>query len=250
MLPAARVHDGLAAPDAGGAVEVEEMPRTVAAAVLEDEVRIQQDRLHLGEKRIVLIDVSPARLHHRDLRIGKEWNGPLQEIRRRDEVGVEDRDELAFRDRHPRFERASLVAGTVGAVQVGDVDPLRGIATHRAFGDLAGFVRRIVQDLNLEQLARVIDLTHGVDQTIGDVHLVVDRKLDGDRRQGRQRPVRHGTAILVLHVQVDQVVPVPPVDRKNDKNEEVRGEYDCFGGSHTMCGPAINTSSDYIVRTS
>ena len=42
VLPAAGVDDGASAPDAGRAVEVEEQPGAVAAAVLEDEVRVEQ----------------------------------------------------------------------------------------------------------------------------------------------------------------------------------------------------------------
>ena len=42
---------------------------------------------------------------------------------------------------------------------------------------------------------------------------------------------------------------MPSVDRENDKNEEVRREYDSFGGGHTMWEPAINTITNYIVAT-
>ena len=65
VLPAARIGNRVATPDAGRAVEVEEEPGAVAAAVLEHEVTVEQDRLDLGEQRVVLIDVAPARLHHR-----------------------------------------------------------------------------------------------------------------------------------------------------------------------------------------
>jgi hypothetical protein len=58
---------GLAAPDAGGAVEVEEAAAAVAAAVLEHEVRVEQDGLNLRQQRVVLVDVPPPRLHHADL---------------------------------------------------------------------------------------------------------------------------------------------------------------------------------------
>src|SRR6476661_2746181 len=44
VLPAAGVADGLAAPDARRAVEIEEATGAIAAAVLEDEVRVEQDR--------------------------------------------------------------------------------------------------------------------------------------------------------------------------------------------------------------
>ena len=49
MLPAAGVGDGLAAPHAGGAVEVEELAGAGAGTMLEDEVAIEEDGLDLGE---------------------------------------------------------------------------------------------------------------------------------------------------------------------------------------------------------
>ena len=69
VLPSAGVGDRFTAPDARGAVEIEETAGAVAPAVLEHEVRVQQDRLDLREQRIVLVDVPPARLDHPDLRI-------------------------------------------------------------------------------------------------------------------------------------------------------------------------------------
>ena len=71
VLPAAGVGDGRAAPDAGGAVEVEEPPGAVAAAVLEHEVTVEQNRLDLRQQRVVVVDVAPARLHHADSGIAK-----------------------------------------------------------------------------------------------------------------------------------------------------------------------------------
>ena len=52
--------------------------------------------------------------------------------------------------------------------------------------------------------------------------------------------------VLVLHVQVDQVVPVPPVHRQNDQDEEIRREDERFRRRHATA--ARETSrSDYIV---
>ena len=48
---------------------------------------------------------------------------------------------------------------------------------------LARLVGRVVEHLDLEQLARVVDAADRVDQPIGDVHLVVERQLDRDDRQ-------------------------------------------------------------------
>src|SRR6185436_19747886 len=67
VLPAARVIDRLAPPHAGGAVEIEEAAGAIAAAMLQDEVGVQQNRLNLGQQRVVAIEVTPARLHHPDL---------------------------------------------------------------------------------------------------------------------------------------------------------------------------------------
>src|SRR5262245_45428840 len=64
MLPPARFVYGGASPDPGRAVEVEEPARTIAAAVLEHEMPVEQDRLDLGEERVVLVDVPPPGLHH------------------------------------------------------------------------------------------------------------------------------------------------------------------------------------------
>ena len=48
VLPAAGVVDRRAPPDAGRAVEIEEAPAAVAAAVLEHEMAVEQDRLDLA----------------------------------------------------------------------------------------------------------------------------------------------------------------------------------------------------------
>ncbi len=245
VLPAARIGDRLAPPDARRAVEVEEESRAVPAAVLEHEVRVEQDRLHLRQQRVVLVDVPPARLHHGDLRIAEEIDRALQEVGGRHEVGVEDGDEPSLRHPEPRVERARLVAGAIGAMHVRDVDPLRRVAAHRALRDARRLVGGVVQHLDLEQLARIIDLADRVDQPVRDVHLVVDRQLDGDRRQLRERRARHRHLVLVLHVQIDQVVPVPPVHGENDENEEICAQDQGFAGGHRAGADAIRTISNY-----
>jgi hypothetical protein len=200
VLPPAAVADRLAAPDAGGAVEVEEAAAAVAAPVLEDEVRVEQDRLDLGEERVVLVDVAPAGLHQRHLGVGEIVDRALQEVGLRDEVGVEDRDELPAGDLHGLVERPGLVAGAVGAVDVLDVQALRGVAAHGELGDLPGFVGGVVEHLDLQELPRVVDPADGVDETIDDVHLVEERQLDGHHRQGVELRPGGGHVVLVLHV--------------------------------------------------
>ena len=152
----------------------------------------------------------------------------------RDEVGVEDADELAARDLEPRFERAGLVAGAIRAVDVLDVDALRGVAAHRQVGDAARFVGRVVQHLDLEQLARVVDRADRVDQTLGDVHLVVERELDGDDRQRIERRTEARLFVPVAHVEVHEVIPVPSVDGEHDHDEEICGEREGFSWRHGL----------------
>ena len=232
MLPAAAVVDRLAPPDAGGAVEVEEAAAAIAAAVLEHEVRVEQHRLDLGEQRIVFVDVPPARLHERDLGIGEVMNGAGQEVGLRNEVGIEDRDVGAARDLQSLVQRAGLEAGAILAMDVLDVDALQRMPPHGELGDLPGLVGRVVQHLDLEPLARVLDLTDRVDQPIDHVHFVVERQLDGDHGQLVERGLRLRLLVFVFHVDVHQVVPVPSVNGEDEEDEEVRGEDQCFDGSH------------------
>ena len=112
----------------------------------------------------------------------------------------------------PASRAPALNPRPVGAVEVLDVEPLRHEAVHRRRATSVGLVRRVVEHLDFEEILRVVDARRRLEQPVDDVHLVVERQLDGDRRQravpGRRRP-RH--PVLVLHVGVDQVVPVPPV---------------------------------------
>ena len=237
VLPAAAVNDRGAAPDARGAVEVEEVARAVAAAVLEDEVRVEQHRLDARQQRVVLVDVAPARLHDRDLRVGEVVHGAQQEIGLRQEVGVEDRDELALGDVHARLERAGLVARAIAAVQIGDVDPVRRGATNCQLSDGPRLVGRVVQHLDFELVPRVVHLADRLDQPVHDVHLVVDGQLNGDGRQLVELAQRNRHLVPVLHVGVHQVVAVPPIASQNDQDEEVGGERQRFERSHLRAGP-------------
>ena len=42
----------------------------------------------------------------------------------------------------------------------------------------------------------------------------------------------HRLLVLVLHVDVHQVVPVPPIHSEDEENEEVRGEDERFDCGH------------------
>ena len=80
VLPAAGVVDGGAAPDAGGAVEIEENAAAGARAVLDDEMAVEQDAFDFGERGVIAIEVGPARLHHGDLGVVEVGHRAAQEI--------------------------------------------------------------------------------------------------------------------------------------------------------------------------
>ena len=91
------------------------------------------------------------------------------------------------------FERAGFVAFAIGAMDVGDGHALRGEALHAVAGDFLRLVGGVVEHLNVEQLARIIETGDGFDQALDDVALVVNGKLNGDarplgdrRRRGRE----------------------------------------------------------------
>ena len=120
VLPAAGGGDGLAAPHAGGAVEVEEDAGAAAAAVLEDEMAVEEDGFDLGEEAVVAVEVGPAGLDHADFGLGEVVDDLHDPLAGRDEVGVEDGDELAFGDFEAFVEGSGFVAVAVGAVEVND----------------------------------------------------------------------------------------------------------------------------------
>ena len=54
--------------------------------MLDDEMAVEQNGFHLGEQRIIAVQIRPARLHHADLRLRflKIRNGAAQKIRLRE----------------------------------------------------------------------------------------------------------------------------------------------------------------------
>ena len=92
VLPAAGIVDGGPTPDAGRAVEVHESAAAVAGGVLDHEVAVEEDRLALGQQAGVAVEVVPADLDHADLVVGEVVDHVVEQVGRRDEVGVEDGD--------------------------------------------------------------------------------------------------------------------------------------------------------------
>ena len=157
VLPAARVFDGGATPDAGGAVEVEKRAAAGARAMLDDEMAVEQDRLDLGQQGVVAVQIRPARLRHGYAGIMEIGNGAAKEIGAGDEIGVEDGDELAGSGFQAFGQRAGLEACAVGAVEVADGQPERLVALDTGARNLARLVGGIVEHLDIQELARIVE---------------------------------------------------------------------------------------------
>ena len=235
MLPAPRVLDGGAAPDAGSPIEIEEASAAVAGGVLDDEVAVEEDGLRLREVRVLAVQVLPADLHHPHPLVGEELHGAQEEIGAGDEVRIEHRDQLAARDLQPFLQGAGLVAAAVVAVDVGDVQALLAQPRDPRAGDALRLVRRIVEHLDFQPVSRILDPRHRLDQTLDDIHFIVQGELDGDAGEDLELPLRRRQVPLVLVEQVRHHVPVRPVDREDEQDQEIRCEKQRLHPGHRHC---------------
>ena len=203
--------------------------------MLQHEMPVQQDRLYLGHEAVVAIQVGPARLHHADRGIGKVVDDLHQPVRGRHKVGIEDRDQLAARRAQPLIQRARLVSMAIGAMQMHNRlrrQPGKAprIAIHNLLRYADRLVGRVVQHLDLEAVARILDPAHRVDQPVDHELFIEDRQLNGNERQpalgvsgSRLVPLRR--LLLVVVVQPHQLVAMDSIERQNHHHHEVRDQH-------------------------
>jgi len=202
VLPAAAGFDGGPAPDAGGAVEVQEFAVAAAGRLLQHEVAVQKQGLQLGEEGEILVQVPPARLHHADFLVGEVVDHLLEVVRCRLEVGVENADVLALGGGHAFVQSAGLEAVAVRAVAVVDVVALGLQIGGKLLGVRGGFVRGIVQHLDLQAVARVVQGADGAQQVFHHVELVENGELHGDDGQFGELMGRHRHVHAVFPIMV------------------------------------------------
>ena len=92
---------------------------------------------------------------------------------------------------------------------------------HGLAGDLDRLVGAVVQHLDLELVARVVDPAGLLDDPPGDTLLVVHRQLHRHRRQVREAPLGLGLLLVVTVVQEHQQVTVQAVDRHHQHGDGV-----------------------------
>src|SRR5215472_5151624 len=138
---------------------------------------VEENGFRFGQRGIIAIDVTPARLRHGQFRISKVRNGAVKEIRRRKKIGVENGDELAGRSFQALLQRAGLEAFTIVAMDVENWHAQSLLAFNASSRDDLRFVGGIVQQLNFKFFARIIELRDGFDEALDHVAFVEDGKL-------------------------------------------------------------------------
>src|SRR6266446_7844940 len=124
--------------------------------------------------------MAPTSLRKAHTCVLEHGHGAAQEVARRYEVGVEDRDERRAGEVQPMGERAGFETITCTAPDLDDVDPSCSPVRRAPAYDRRRLVVRIVEDLHLDAVARPFHLADGVDHALGYVALVVDRHLHAD----------------------------------------------------------------------
>src|ERR1700722_13868068 len=228
MLPAAGIVDGAAAPHTCSSVEVEKDTAASPAGMLEHEMPIQQDGFNLSEKRVVAVDVRPASLHHADIGIGEVVNDAQYKIFRGNEIRVKNGDELALSRLKTFRQRACLESLAVGTMMVGDRESPGGIMIDQPACHRNGFIRRVVEHLNVKLFQGIAQAANGVQQPLGHELLIEDGKLDRDSRELREKSAGLGGALLlVLVIEINQDVAMGAIGCQQDQHDEIGNEQGC-----------------------
>src|SRR2546425_360708 len=90
--------------------------------------------------------------------------------------------------------------------------------------NLRSSISRIIQDLNLQEIARISNVACRFDEPLHHVELVVNRKLNGDSRLHIENALRFRDLVLVLQVQVDQMVAMNAVSSQYYQDRQIRNE--------------------------
>src|SRR5690606_17185062 len=131
------------------------------------------------------VEVPPAGRDEAEPGIGiEDGDGAAEEVWLRHEVGVENRDIVAAGHLQAVMQCPGLESTAFAPAHVDDVDALPLPVRDPARGKSGRFVRRIVEDLDLELSGRIIEPGTRVDDPLDHKRLIVDRQLDGDLGPG------------------------------------------------------------------
>src|SRR5713226_4904354 len=227
VLPAAAHLNRFAPPDSRGAVEIKKVAAPVARRLFDHKMTVEHDRLQPSQKVVRTVDVRPAHLRAADNRVGEVMDQLAQEIRLGHKVGIEDRNQIAFRRLHAMLQRARFESRAIVAMKVMNIETGPRVSIDRRARDVDCLVGGIVQHLNLQTVARVIDLNHRLHQTLDDIHLVKERKLHGDARQFcfRELAFRLWRKLRVPPELDDLLNAIRAIDREDGQDAEINNQH-------------------------
>jgi hypothetical protein len=188
---------------------------------------IEEHGLDAGEDGVGAIEVTPSGLDHADGRVGEEVDGLAEHVRRGDEIGIEDEDEIAFAALHSGFEGAGFETGTVGAMDELDIEAGGAQFGDLFGGDFSGFVGGIVEDLDLEEVTRVIEGGDGSEEALDDVQFVENRQLDRDSWQVVESRARLRRFMPIFQEKIDDNVAMQAVESQAEKDCEIANCPNC-----------------------
>lgn len=148
-----------------------------------------------------------------------------QEISRRNEIRVEDGDEFPLGGFHAFGQGTGLKPFPIGPMKIRNRITLRGIVRYQSTRNRDRLIRRIVEDLNVEFVQRIVKLANGFQQSFDDELLVKDRELDGYPRQFSEPIRRFGSAVfLVLIIKIDQQITMSAIRSQQNQDYEIRNQ--------------------------
>jgi hypothetical protein len=225
-LPIARVDDGGLSPDTPRSVEIDEIACLVPYRLFHHKMTVQRHRLCPCEQGVVAVQVLPPRLDDGDafvlIEIGERLS---QKAAVGNEIGVEDRNELAGRRFQTMLQRTRFESRAVGAMDVLDVVPELPIVTDGLRDELVGLVRRVVKDLDLQLVFRVVQTADRCDDPLNDIVFIVNGELHcHERLPVQERQLCFFAAIL--QVMVNHHESVRPEGEKYEERKEVEIEHE------------------------
>ena len=149
---------------------------------------------------------------------------PMQEVGQRPEVRVKNRDQLTSCRIKSGLQGAGFETLAMTPVTIFHrISPSRP-AFDRGAGHAAGFVGRVVENLNLKPIPRVVQTARGVQQFLHDELFVVERELHRHGRKfGEARGRFSRRPVTMPVVEIDQLIAMQPVRAEREHRRQVQG---------------------------
>src|SRR2546423_2032779 len=165
--------------------------------------------------------MTPSGLNHAYFRVSEKLDSSLQEVWLRNKIGIKNADELTFSRCQPSRQGSGFEAGTIFAMNQGNVEAPLPQLLGTGGGNLPCVIGGIVQHLDLQQVPRVIEFADGAQQSLNHVHFIEDRQLHRHFWQLIEPAGGLETAIPVLQKQVNNEITVNAIGGQPEEHTEV-----------------------------